>query len=105
MEVKQNLETARQQLGPDWLQYLVHNKATSNHRREDLAREAVFANGVKPEATEDDIFLNAEEHIIISDGKDMKVCYAYENKDKNLCKKLCKFPFCHDFRFMHTFYS
>ena len=73
MEVKQNLETARQQLGPDWLQYLVHNKASPHHKREELAHQAVLANGIKPEATDDDIFLNAEEPVINSEGKDLKV--------------------------------
>ena len=73
MEIRQNLETARQQLGPDWLQYLVHNKASTMNRREELARQAVVANGAKPEATDDDIFLNAEEPIINSDSKDVLV--------------------------------
>ena len=73
MEIRQNLETARQQLGPDWLQYLVHNKASTMNKREELARQAVVANGTKPEATDDDIFLNAEEPIINSDSKDVQV--------------------------------
>ena len=73
MEIRQNLETARQQLGPDWLQYLVHNKASTMNKREELARQAVVANGTKPEATDDDIFLNAEEPIINSNSKDVQV--------------------------------
>ena len=73
MEIKQTLETARQQLGPDWLQYLVHNKATTKNKREELAQQAMMANGTKPDATDDDIFLNAEEPVINSDSKDVEV--------------------------------
>lgn len=76
MEVKYNLETARQQLGPDWLQYLVHNKAAFSQNRQELAEQAALANGMRPEATEDDIFLNAEEPVINAEQKDSEVCHV-----------------------------
>ncbi len=67
MDMKQTLEKARETLGPNWLQYLVHSKASSassaapGQRRLDLARDAI----PPPDATDDDIFLNAEENPVV----------------------------------------
>ncbi len=73
MEIKESLETARNQLGPDWLQYLVHNKASSNQKRLDLVEAAVVANQINPKETEDDLYLNAEDSHVNTDLQDVKV--------------------------------